>query len=313
MATSVFSKKVTELFDHEVIRYQDQNEEICLVILPEKGQILDIKLHGFSLLCGPKNKEELINNSAYKSSFLLPFPNRLADGKFTFQDQAYQFPLNDTKYQSALHGFKQESNYKVVCEEAGSSLFVSLEYNYDGSLAYFPFPFVFNADIRIDKFKCELSLQIQNTGQTDAPFGIGWHPYFTLQKPINECGLCIPVCKKVEIDDRFIPTGKTTAFKDFSKSKKIENTTFDNAFLLAGGADYTSIVLENDEYKLRYYQETKSSKFNYLQIYTPEDRQSIAFEPMTCNINAHNNGEGLQILAPNKKMRAKCGVALQAK
>jgi aldose 1-epimerase len=35
---------------------------------------------------------------------------------------------------------------------------------------------------------------------------------------------------------------------------------------------------------------------SYLQLYTPEDRKSIAIEPMSCIANAFNNGEGLKIL-----------------
>ena len=313
MTTPIFSKKVIEIFDQEVIRYQDHNENICLDIIPEKAQIVDIKLQGTSILCGPSNKEELLENSSYKGAFLVPFPNRLKNGKFTFQGKEYQFPVNDKSNQHALHGFKRVGPFKVVTEEAGSSLFLSLQHSYDGHLDYFPFPFLFSVDIRVDKFKLEVAIQILNTGLSEAPFGFGWHPYFTLHRSIDECSFCIPTCKKIELDECMIPSGKTTPFKDFSKSKKIESACFDTPFLLSGDADFTSVVLEDERYKLRYYQETRPSKFNYLQIYTPEDRQSIAFEPMTCNVNALNNQEGLHILAPGKKFRARCGVELKTK
>ena len=38
----------------------------------------------------------------------------------------------------------------------------------------------------------------------------------------------------------------------------------------------------------------------YLQIYTPEHRQSIAIEPMTCIANSFNNKIGFTELTPGK-------------
>ncbi len=313
MGAPVFSRKVIEKFGHEVIQYQDESGEIGLEVLPSKGLILDIKLKGVSLLSGPNCKDDFDSNTSYKSSVLAPFPNRLKDGKFNFHEKEYQFPINDTTYNSALHGLPTGDSFKVIDESAGSSLNLSMQYNYAGDKEFFPFAYAVQVDVSIDAHKCQLGFQIQNTGATEAPLGIGWHPYFSLGQPIDECSLCIPKCKKIEVDDKLIPTGKRTAFKEYTKCKPIGEETFDTPFLIEKDADFTSVVLESDTHKLRYYQETKPNKFNYLQIYIPDDRQSISFEPMSCNIDAHNNQNGLHILAPGKKFRARCGVALQEK
>ncbi len=313
MASPVFSKKVIEQFGYNVHQYRDEKGEIGIDIFPEKGLVVDIILQGVSLLKGLNTKEDYEQNPSYISSILAPFPNRLKEGKFTFQDKTYQFPINDTNFNNALHGIDTDSGFKLVSEEAGSSLNLSLEYQYDGSKDYFPFPYLIRLDVSIDSYKCQLGFEIQNTGSTKAPLGIGWHPYFTLGQSVNECDLCIPKCKKVEMDDAMIPTGKTSPYKEYTKCKPVKDVSFDTAFLIEKDTDFTSVILENNTHKMRYYQETKPNKFNYLQIYTPEDRQSISFEPMSCNINAHNNLKGLHVLAPGKKFRARCGVALQKK
>lgn len=313
MANPVFSKKVIDRFGYDVYQYRDEKGEIGIDILPEKGLIVDIILLGVSLLQGPSSKDDFEHNASYKSSILAPFPNRLKEGKYTFQDKTYQFPINDTTFNNALHGIRTEGGFELVKEEAGSSLNLSMQSEYLGDKAYFPFPYSIRLDISIDSFKCQMGFEIQNIGSTDAPLGIGWHPYFTLGKPIDECGLCIPKCKKIELDDALIPTGKASPFKEYTKCKPLKETHFNNAFVIEKDTDFTSVVLESETHKLRYYQETKPDKFNYLQIYTPEDRQSIAFEPMSCNIDAHNNLKGLHILKPGKKFRARCGVALQKK
>jgi len=313
MGAPVFSKKVIEKFGHEVIQYQDNSGEIGLEIYPSKGLLVDIRLHGISLLSGPCSEEDFNTNDCFKSEILAPFPNRLKEGKFSFKNKEYQFPINDQTFNHALHGIKTGDGFEIVKETAGSSLDLSMQYNYTGDNEYFPFPYKITLDVSIDAYKCQLGLQIQNTGNTDAPLGIGWHPYFSLGQAIDECQLCIPKCKKIEIDDTFIPTGKNALYKDYTKCRPIGDASFDSTFLVEKDADFTSVILENDTHKLRYYQETKPDKFNYLHIYTPDDRQSIAIEPMSCNVDAHNNQEGLHILAPGKKFRARCGVALQLK
>ena len=59
---------------------------------------------------------------------------------------------------------------------------------------------------------------------------------------------------------------------------------------------------------IRYWQETGPQKFNYMQVFMPPYGTSIALEPMTCNIDAFNNGDGLTNLAPGETLRAKAGV-----
>jgi len=313
MGSPSFTKKVIEQNGYDLYCYTSDDGEVSIEIFPEKALISDIKLKGQSIICGPKSNEDFSQNTSFKSSYLTPFPNRLKGGKYEFDGNTFQFPINDEPNQNALHGFNIDAPFKLMDESAQGSLRLSFVQEYLGENACFPFPFSFNVIMTIDQFKFELIMQIQNIGDKPMPIGMGWHPYFTLQNKIDNCALCIPNCKKIEVDERKIPTGKRTAYKEFSKSKLIGDAHFDTAYLFEKDADFTSVTLESDLYKLRYYQETRDTKFNYLQIYTPEDRESIALEPMSCNIDAFNNQEGLRILAPRKRFKAKCGVAITKK
>lgn len=60
--------------------------------------------------------------------------------------------------------------------------------------------------------------------------------------------------------------------------------------------------------KIEPWQEKGPNKYNYLQLYIPPDRNSIAIEPMTCNIDAFNNHNGLITLQPKESFDAKYGV-----
>jgi len=314
MSSPSFTKKTLEQNGKEIYCYQSEDGEIELHIIADSALISDLKIKGQSIISGPRTDEEIIDNESYKSSYLLPFPNRLKGGKFEFEDQIFQFPINDESGQNAMHGIKVESPFILTEESASGSLRLSFEQSYDGDNASYPFPYKFTVVINLDRHKCELHLQIHNSGNKNMPVGLGWHPFFSLQDgSINDFKLCIPKCKKIEVDDRLLPTGKKLQFDDFSKPKSIGDMKFDTTFLFVKDADFTSVTLENEDYKLRYFQETRDQKFNYLQVYTPEDRKSIALEPMSCNIDAFNNQEGLKVLAPGKRFKARCGVALTVK
>ena len=43
----------------------------------------------------------------------------------------------------------------------------------------------------------------------------------------------------------------------------------------------------------------------FFQVFTPPHGESIALEPMSCNVDAFNNGEGLVALEPGKEWKAK--------
>ena len=82
----------------------------------------------------------------------------------------------------------------------------------------------------------------------------------------------------------------------------LNGTTLDNGFHLEIEGIFCQTELIAQDKKLIIWQETGDNKMNYLVIYTPPSRQSVAIEPLTSNINAFNNGEDLIILEPNEKL-----------
>ena len=124
------------------------------------------------------------------------------------------------------------------------------------------------------------------------PFGIGWHPYFTLQKQADELQLQLPACNHLRVDERLIPTGNREPFREFQTFHSIGSRSFDDAFECTSNAGYFETKLRDPQtggiITLQ-----QNAVFKYLQVYTPLERSSIALEPMTCPANAFNSGEGL--------------------
>ena len=109
-----------------------------------------------------------------------------------------------------------------------------------------------------------------------------------------------------------IPTGVKTPSGGKSGLVSIGNREFDNGYELSE-EDMVAVTLlfcpERDAL-VALWQETGDRKYNFLQVYIPPDRCSIAIEPMTCSTNAFNNKEGLIILKPGEKFEAAYGVRL---
>ncbi len=144
------------------------------------------------------------------------------------------------------------------------------------------------------------------------PIGDGWHPFLKLNQKIDNLFLKFDSAKKILTDQDMIPTGKKIKFDDFKIFRQINNTVFDTCFLLCSenNKHQTELYDEKNDLKITLWQETGKGKYNYLQIYTPPDRKSIAIEPMTCNINSFNNKDGLIILQPHEKFVGSYGINL---
>ncbi|MEZ4987857.1 MAG: aldose 1-epimerase [Saprospiraceae bacterium] len=279
--------------------------------VPERGGcMLSLQMEGQELLDGYQTPIELDLNNWGKSGFLYPFPNRLRDGRFTWNGTTYQFPLNDTTHQNALHGFGMQRPLELVeADMHAQHAVVRMEGQYTGDLPYYPWPFTFFLTYRLfAPGQCWVEMGVRNDGDTSIPIGLGWHPYFQLADTAAECELCLPPVDMVGIDARMIPTGKRYPFTDFAESKKIGATILDNCFALAGTHAEVSVLLKGTKGSIRYWQESGAGQFSFLQVFTPPYGTSIALEPMTCNVDAFNNKEGLWVLAPGQFAQAKAGV-----
>jgi len=268
-----------------------------------------------SLLAGNHTSGDFSGKNVFKGAKLLPFPNRIEDGKYSFEGKSYNLDLNYPEENNACHGFIYDKEFSVSnIMEDKDNFSITFLYHYSGALPGYPFPFMAYITYTLsssDGFKCRT--RVENLGQTSMPAGDGWHPFFTFNTPVDELLLRFPAEKKIEVDERLLPTGTKKAFSAFNVLKKIERVEFDTCFALhpdSSGIQTSELYSADKDVTLQLCQEIGPDKYNYLQIYTPPNRKSIAIEPMTCNINAFNNLEGLIILEPGEIFSAEYGVKL---
>jgi aldose 1-epimerase len=269
-------------------------------IVPAKGgNILEITLLGQQILDGYQNPEALKEAKWGKSALLFPFPNRLNKGRYDWQGREYAFPINNASTENAIHGFIRNESFtsvQVVVSETKATL--SCHFSYLGGYAYYPFPFDFELLCSISQDGIfEFRIKCTNQHIHPIPVGFGWHPYFKLAPTADAHQLQLPACELVEINDRMIPTGERTAFTKFLSPEMVADTTLDNCFALAAGAECV-MAISAGETCIEISAEAISCPF--FQVFTPPHRESVALEPMTCNVDAFNNADGLVILHPNE-------------
>jgi aldose 1-epimerase len=295
------------------------NGESELVFVPGSGAfITDLKFKladtTFNIIDGYQDYGSIIERDYYKSAFLLPFPNRLNEGKYTFNNKNYAFPINDTKGNNSLHGF--DDFYPMELKDVqlnGENAQAILHHSYDGANPSYPFPFDFTVIYTLsdnNSFECEI--QIKNTNDFTIPIGFGWHPYFKIGHSPKKLHLQLPPCEKILTDEDMIPTGERIDYTEFSEPRKLNDTWFDTCFKLHQNKGIAEVRLISNEHNvaLTYWQEAQA--FPYFQIFTPSRSESIAIEPMTCNIDAFNNGEGLMEMPPKAVFYGKVGLRMEA-
>jgi aldose 1-epimerase len=302
--------KLTDILTGEYIR-----------ILPYLGgTINDIYLRKddrlFSILKGYSTSEEAEKNirSSFKGSHLFPFPNRVKDGKYSHNGKKYQLEINFPQENNAIHGLIYNQEFKVIGGKDGHDK-CSLTLLY--SPKELPDGYPFNYSIEVEYLWLKNSLfecnsKVTNLCSEEIPFGIGWHPYFVAgEANADDLWIQFPSERILKIDKRMIPTGANNAYSDFNKLTRVGKTKFDDCFVLKNDSALAETIIfnkkENFAYKI--WQEVGEGKFNFLQVYTPSTRDSIAFEPMTCAPDALNNKQGLIKLAPGKSISLKWGVS----
>ena len=239
----------------------------------------------------------------YESSLLFPFPNRLSEGKFTFEKKDYQFPLNDFGQPNALHGFMSDKPFQVLSQQGDS---LSLHYSYAGDLSYYPFPFDFKTAYTLKPGELVVDITVKNTGDSAIPCGFGWHPYFNIE---DDTEIELKDVVKICVDDNQIPTGRSTPYKTMEDRCRVDHLKLDTCFeFLQSDPINTTKLFFSDDAVLEIWQDEHHP---YVQIFTPDDGQTMAIEPMTCSINALGTGVGTKVLETKEAWSFQFGVSLR--
>lgn len=250
---------------------------------------------------------------------LIPFPGRVAGGRYTFCGQTYEMPINDKDGPNAIHGFLRLAPWEITAQSAQSVTF-AVSLTPERSPGY-PFPLRATVVYALDAaggMTCRFT--IQNTGDRPAPVAAGFHPYFTVgSERIDEDVLHVPMAATLEFRD-LIPTGHVLPVDDtpldFRAPRPIGGTVFNTCFLApARDPDGKLRIRLASPLGERHLTVWMDGTFDYVVLYSGDPlpdshrRRSLAIEPMTCGSDAFNHPQwGLKSLAPGETFSGAWGV-----
>ncbi len=238
----------------------------------------------------------------YRGAVLVPWPNRVVDGRYRFGGVEQQLALTEPARRHALHGLAVWTDYRVVSHSPDAA---ELEAEVPAQAGY-PHRLRIRASYRLDEDGLHAAIAATNTGPTPAPYGSAPHPYLVGGRGrVDDWTLELPAARVLEADpERLIPgdlVDVAGGSYDFRRPQRIGDRFVDHAYtgLSAGvarltDADGTGVELTWDP-----------AVAPWVQVHTgdrPEPeahRRGLAVEPMTCPPDAFNSGRDLVVLDPD--------------
>lgn len=240
--------------------------------------------------------------ASFCGDLLAPWPNRIRDGKYSWNGVDYQAPLNEASRGNNLHALIFDKEWTVM-QKTEESAVLSLAIR--ASAAY-PTDLEFSVIYSLSSAGLHWQIDVINVGSVSAPYGVSVHPYLVAEAGVKNdaCTLTLKASKFMSVDpERLLPTGVKNvedADFDFRNGRIIGNQFIDHAFLLD---DRTArIELRAPSGKGSWLSSDKNAK--WCQIHTadrdggPGSRMQLAVEPMTCAVDAFNSKEDVIELAP---------------
>ncbi|TGM01166.1 aldose 1-epimerase [Leptospira jelokensis] len=124
--------------------------------------------------------------------------------------------------------------------------------------------------------------ELENQSKEDFPFALGIHPYFRLheEETIDDLFLIGSGFHQIKLGDYLLPERVLTEEVVINSEIPLGGKNFDDLYVAKGEAvPYIGLFSMNKKEKLII------SGGNFYQVFTPQDRKSIAIEPMTSTGN----------------------------
>jgi aldose 1-epimerase len=192
--------------------------------------------------------------------------------------------------------------FELAYYEATENLaMVALQYHYEATDQGYPFSYFMEVVYHLlpDNL-LKLTTTVYNQHNGPIPIADGWHPYFSLGRPIDELYFEMASDYMVAFDERLVPTGDLRPEGRFEFMGGLEDISLDNCFLLRKPLIGPACTLVNTRDKIAL-NITPEDSYPYLQVYTPPHRRSMAIENLSAAPDAFNNNMGLQVLDPDEQ------------
>ncbi|WP_228489216.1 aldose 1-epimerase family protein [Raineyella fluvialis] len=300
------------------IAYGDQE-----AVITERGATLRAYRVGDRDVVVPFGEDEL--PPIVHGAILLPWPNRLADGRYRFDGVTHQLPVNEPERDTAIHGLVNERAWTCL-EHSDSGVDLALDLT---PVPGYPFRLAVQVSYRLTADGLTIRLTTTNTGAARAPYGVGFHPWLSPgAASVDDCLLQVDASAWVRPDERLLPAAVEPVPEsyDFSTSRRIGTVAVDDGFVAAvrdnpsagadvdGGRSWVRLAAPDGRTAAVW----MDRPLGHWQVCTGDlpwagsyRRSGVAAEPMSCPANAFVTGDSLAVLDPGATHSVTWGLVLE--
>ena len=280
------------------------------------GAITALRHRGRDVLISPGTPMDDAMGSA--SFVLVPYANRIANGRFKFAGSNWTLPRNFGDHPHALHGTGWKRAWSVAARQEDA---ITLRQRHNADV-HWPWAFEASQRILIGAAAVRFELDVTNTAPVQAPMGVGFHPAFAACQTTT---LLMQVDGVWTIDAEVVPASLVPASEVLPELagaaagggapgvRALREELVDHCF--TGWS--RDLTLDNagaaGDLNLRI---TASPELPFLQLYMPPGRSWLCVEPMSQMPDAINHLDerqdtGLRILAPGESLSVWMEISLR--
>lgn len=206
---------------------------------------------------------------------LLPFCNRIRNGRARFQGRDIHLPPNRGNSPHAIHGIGWQQPWQVRAHDATSAL---LEWSYPGG--NWPYPFHATQLVRLQDDHLSVDMTVENRGSVPMPLGLGHHPYLP-DRSHARLTVCVDAMWGGDAD--VLPTGleRPALIAQLRHGVALSEVVQDNNFI---GWDHVARVewpAEHSQSGTTGVVLRAESPLDYFVLYSPEEHDFFCIEPVS--------------------------------
>ncbi|RBP98235.1 aldose epimerase [Bifidobacterium aemilianum] len=245
---------------------------------------------------------------------LIPYPNRIEDGEYSFDGRTYSLPIDEHERRNAIHGYGYRAFWNLVSLSEDA---VSLSWRVPDMGGY-PFDLLVTAAYHLDDQGLHLTITAENLGHEKAPWALAIHPWLAngfdgygdeIDGQNAQCRMTIPARTHVTVDDRLLPNGTEPvdgSKYDLRQPTLLTEQPFDDAWTdLERKADGTvaATFTRPDGLSIEVGGDKTISSFQMCTgtgFKAEKHPSGVAVEPQTAYANAFRTGKDLIVIEPGQ-------------
>jgi aldose 1-epimerase len=241
-----------------------------------------------------------------RGQLLVPWPNRVRDGRYRWDGQDLQLPLTEPAAGNAIHGLLRWTSWQLLDRDEHRVVVGATVWPQPG----YPFHLGVSAEYELGDDGLAVAITATNLGDRVAPYGAGQHPYLTVGTDrVDDAVLTVAARTWLRTDDRGTPVATEPVAGsgcDFRSGRTIGAQALDMAFAeLERDDSGRAVVGLAHPSRRRGTFVWLGEGANLVQVYTGDTladtgrrRRGLAVEPMSCPPDALRSGRDVVALEP---------------